>query len=67
MTGFTHCAACGAKLGRVTLFCPRCGRPYCSAACRSAHQARECAGQRPTADVPSRGGAPSHQTATARR
>jgi hypothetical protein len=44
MIRFTHCDGCSTKLGRVTLFCSRCGRPYCSSACRSGHQARACSG-----------------------
>ncbi len=59
MAGFTHCGACGSKLGRVTLFCPHCGRPYCSFACRSAHQARDCGTHRLTTAPPTRAGAPA--------
>ncbi|HEX5269444.1 MAG TPA: hypothetical protein VFW33_03105 [Gemmataceae bacterium] len=58
MAGFTHCAACGAKLGHVTLFCAGCGRPYCSFACRSRHLVRDCAGERLTAAAQPRASAP---------
>jgi len=40
MMTFGACHFCGDRLGHVTIFCARCGRPSCSWRCHSQHLAQ---------------------------
>jgi hypothetical protein len=44
MSDFSQCHECGHKLGHVTVFCARCGRPSCCLDCHLRHTSRHARG-----------------------